>query len=285
LTIQQRPEQNETSLALVPRDHPVIPPSNLEAEASGLLDRLLGVLQENSRSDNLVIVSKNSTDMTCSDALIVTATINSLATLCRHRPSIANKIISTTLTFNPLSLAASPMTPKNKVMIRSMSRTTMSFLTNLIKKYAGSLRAQNHPLTIARQPNHPMLARIQQYIERVRHSIIEAFDETSRKRPAPSEPTDGLSDSKRQRIGAEVSSPTTTNGLPSYPPLPSGPLSYKQLFTLTQDPGASNFDVKALPVDLVQKIVPALLSSIDRTRLDHALNVRSNSWCIFMTID
>lgn len=48
----QRLEQNETSLALVPRDHPIIPPSNLEAEASGLLDRLLGVLQENSRSDN-----------------------------------------------------------------------------------------------------------------------------------------------------------------------------------------------------------------------------------------
>jgi len=33
----------------VPRDHPVIPPSNLEAEASGLLDRLMGVLQDNSR--------------------------------------------------------------------------------------------------------------------------------------------------------------------------------------------------------------------------------------------
>lgn len=41
----QRPEHNETSLALVPRDHPVIPPSNLEAEASGLLDRLLDALQ------------------------------------------------------------------------------------------------------------------------------------------------------------------------------------------------------------------------------------------------
>lgn len=40
----QRPEHNETSLALVPRDHPVIPPSNLEAEASGLLDRLLDAL-------------------------------------------------------------------------------------------------------------------------------------------------------------------------------------------------------------------------------------------------
>lgn len=51
LTDQQRPEQNEISLALVPRDHPLIPPQNLEAETSGLLDRLLGILQEESRSE------------------------------------------------------------------------------------------------------------------------------------------------------------------------------------------------------------------------------------------
>jgi len=49
LIYPQRPEQNEISLALVPRNHPVIPPSNLEAEASGLLDRLLFVIQDNSR--------------------------------------------------------------------------------------------------------------------------------------------------------------------------------------------------------------------------------------------
>ena len=46
---KQRPEQNEVSLALVPRDHPLIPPPNLEAEASGLLDRLLNVFYEGSR--------------------------------------------------------------------------------------------------------------------------------------------------------------------------------------------------------------------------------------------
>lgn len=45
----QRPEQNEVSLALVPSDHPLIPPSNLEAETHGLLDRLLGIIQDNTR--------------------------------------------------------------------------------------------------------------------------------------------------------------------------------------------------------------------------------------------
>ena len=48
----QRPEQNEISLAIVPRDHPMIPPSKLEPEASGLLDRLLNVFQEDHRYVN-----------------------------------------------------------------------------------------------------------------------------------------------------------------------------------------------------------------------------------------
>lgn len=45
----QRPEQNEISLALVPRDHPLIPPPKLEPEASGLLDRLLNIFHEKDR--------------------------------------------------------------------------------------------------------------------------------------------------------------------------------------------------------------------------------------------
>jgi hypothetical protein len=49
LTTKQRPDQNEISLALVPPEHTVIPPAKLEAEAHGLLDRALGVLQENHR--------------------------------------------------------------------------------------------------------------------------------------------------------------------------------------------------------------------------------------------
>ena len=50
LTNCQRPETNEISLALVPLDHPILKPANLQAEAHGLLDRALGILQENHRS-------------------------------------------------------------------------------------------------------------------------------------------------------------------------------------------------------------------------------------------
>jgi symplekin len=45
----QRGDPLEVSLSMVPPNHPLIPPRNLEAEASGLLDRLLSVFQENIR--------------------------------------------------------------------------------------------------------------------------------------------------------------------------------------------------------------------------------------------
>ena len=44
---KQKPDSNETSIALVPRNHPLLALPNLEAEASGLLDRLLSVFQDN----------------------------------------------------------------------------------------------------------------------------------------------------------------------------------------------------------------------------------------------
>lgn len=39
----------EVSLGMVPADHPFLDPRQLEAEATGLLDRMLSVLQDNSR--------------------------------------------------------------------------------------------------------------------------------------------------------------------------------------------------------------------------------------------
>lgn len=42
----------EVSLGMLPPDHPFLDPRQLEAEATGLLDRMLGVLQDNIRYDN-----------------------------------------------------------------------------------------------------------------------------------------------------------------------------------------------------------------------------------------
>ncbi|MCJ1229181.1 hypothetical protein MMC12_005846 [Toensbergia leucococca] len=233
----RRPEQNEVSLALVARDHPLIPPPFLEAEASGLLDRLLNVFHEDK-----------------SDAMLVNATLNCLGMAIATRQSIANKIISAILSFNPMKQANSPMTPKTRVQIKSMERTTRSFLTNVLR----------------RNENGPFSIRIKQHIDRLAQAHLNVFDEGSRKRPAPSEPTDGLENAKRTRYGADVSNRS------NFPPLPPGPTSIAQLFTLTEDEGLSSFDVTQLPIDLVVKITLPVLYRIDETLLDNAINgVRS----------
>lgn len=70
-----------------------------------------------------------------SDALSVTAVLNSLGVLIYRRPIAANKILNSVLSFNPLKLANSPMTPKNRVNMRSIERTTRALLVNLLKRY------------------------------------------------------------------------------------------------------------------------------------------------------
>lgn len=250
----RRPEY-EISLALVPRDHPIIPPANLEAEASGLLDRLMGVLQDNT-----------------TDPLIVTATLNALATLVQKRASVSSKILATVLQFNPLRLAGRPMSGRDKIAIRSMTRTTMSFLLNCLK----------------RNPNSTFALRLQQQVERLKHHLTEALSIQHLKRPAPDEPVDGLDDAKRQRLDNAI-----TNGAtqlqrapppqqqlqpPSYAPLPAGPVSIAQLWTLTADARANTFHAERLPAQAVTQLVPAIFQSLSQERLNDAINVVRTRW-------
>jgi hypothetical protein len=130
----QRPDGGDISLALVSRDHPVIPYASLEAEGHGLLDRLLDIIHGDHRSDDPT--NGMSALLTgYSDGLVVTATLNSLGILMQRRPIAANKILNSVLNFNALKLANSPMTPKNKVILKSIERTTRALLVNIMKKY------------------------------------------------------------------------------------------------------------------------------------------------------
>lgn len=99
---------------------------------------------------------------------------------------------------------------------------------------------------------------------------LEFFDEGSRKRGLPSEPTDGLDNAKRMRLGADLPDRAAP------PPLPPGPISHAQLFTLTSDRGLSSFDVTQLPLDLIVRITLPVLHHIDQEALDLAVSaVRS----------
>ncbi|KAI1379557.1 hypothetical protein F4677DRAFT_409675 [Hypoxylon crocopeplum] len=222
----------DISLIMIPPNHPILDPAKLEAEASGLLDRMLGVLQENS-----------------SDALIIDATLNTLSILVRNRPATSNRILNTVLNFNPLKLANSPLTPKTKVLVKSMEKTTRMLLMHLSR----------------RNPQNPQIGRIQQYVDKLMRSPAEIFDEGSRKRALP-EQADGL-DAKRQRTG-------TVSPLPQVEitPLKPGPHTLAEVFTFTNNEGLKGFNAgDNVPAPLAARISVTTISRIDPQLLDRAI--------------
>ena len=127
-----------------------------------------------------------------------------------------------------------------------------------------------HHSNTFRNENGPWTARIRQHVDRVAQMCFELFNEGfGRKRVTPAEPSDGLDDTKRQRLGAEL--PAQAQASPPAPPLPEGPVSAAQLFTLSNDPGLTSFDVTQLPFDLMVKIFVPLLQHIPQQNFDAAI--------------
>lgn len=120
---------------------------------------------------------------------------------------------------------------------------------------------------LSRNPNHPLAGKMQQHIDRLMQSRLDMTDDASRKRGLPAEPTDGLDNAKRARLDAQMPP------LLKVPPLPPGPASYQQLFSITDDAGLSNFDVRQLPVDLLVKILVPVLSRVDQSVMTQAVDV------------
>ncbi|KAI1141921.1 hypothetical protein F5Y05DRAFT_369141 [Hypoxylon sp. FL0543] len=228
----RRGDPLDISLLMIPPNHSILDAPKLEAEASGLLDRMLGVLQDNS-----------------SDALIVDATLNTLSILVRNRPATSNRILNTVLNFNPLKLANSPLNPKTKVLVKSMEKTTRMLLMHLSR----------------RNPQNPLVGRMQQYIERLMRSRAEIFDEGSRKR-APPEQADGA-DPKRQRTGTMSSHLQV-----EITPLKPGPHSLADIFTFINNEGLRHFNVgDNVPAALAAKISVTTMARIDPQLLDRAI--------------
>lgn len=161
------------------------------------------------------------------------------------------------------------MSPKAKVQIKAMERTTRALLMNIYRRYhiLASLRKAGDANEKRRNENSPMAGRIKVYVDRLIQARMDIFDEGStRKRGLPSEPIDGLDGAKRRRLGA---------GLPeraSYAPLPPGPNSLKDLYTLTKDPAFTNFDVTPIPLDLMTRIVVPVLQRVDQQAFDQAIH-------------
>lgn len=204
-----------------------------------------------------------------SDAILVDATLNSLSTLIRSRPQTSIKILNIILNFNPLKQANSPMTPKLRVMVKSMEKTTRSLLLHVLKRYAASIPFSGKVLTVFSDQQHPLAGKMHQYIERLMRSRADIFDESSRKR-GPPEPTDGLDAAKRQKLGAPA--PILAPKI-QVPPLTPGPHTIAELFTITTDEALRAFDVSQLSDDLVLKIGIMILQKLDANTLNQAIEV------------
>ncbi|KXH60951.1 mRNA cleavage and polyadenylation specificity factor complex subunit [Colletotrichum salicis] len=213
----RRGDSLDISLDKIPPNHQTLDARTLDAEGAGLLDRILSVLQENS-----------------SDVLLVDATLNCLSILIRTRPGTANRILNAVLNFNPMKLANSPMTPRTRVMVKSMEKTTRMLLIHLAK----------------RDPHNPMAQRIQQHVERMMRMRHEIFDESGRKRALEAQQQHEVIEAKRQRMAPQIA---TTPQI-QITPLPPGPHSLGDVFTLTGSEGLKAFDVGTLPTALAAKI-------------------------------
>lgn len=227
-------DPEEVSLTVISPNNAVLDPKNLEAEASGLLDRVLSVFQDN----------------TC-DAVPVNATLNSLSTLIRARPQLSNKILNVILNFNPLKEATSNMTPRTRVAIKSMEKTTRQLLIHIIK----------------RDQRHPLIGRIHQYLDRIIKAKSEIFDDATRKRSPPG-PTDVAESTKRSKPVAPTKPPARVLQVP---PLKPGAHSVADLYTITTDASLKVFDVAILPEDLVVNIGITILQRIDTELLNQAV--------------
>ncbi|CAK7273024.1 hypothetical protein SEPCBS57363_005444 [Sporothrix epigloea] len=236
----------DISLSLVPPGHPLLEPRHLEAEATGVLDRMLSVLQENS-----------------SDALIVDATLNTLSILMRTRPTTVNRALNAILNFNPLQLASNssetPLSSRTRVIVRSMEKTTRMLLTHLMK----------------RDPGNSLNPRIQQYIERLMRSRAELLDITGSKRVLADQQAAATGgDAKRQRLtGGAVVPPVRQEPQPlqAIPPLKPGPKSLADIFALTTNPELRNFHASQVPLELAAKISVSTLARVDVQLLNHAI--------------
>ncbi|KAL2891669.1 mRNA cleavage and polyadenylation specificity factor complex subunit pta1 [Ceratocystis lukuohia] len=242
----KRNDSMDVSLDRITANHALLDPRMMEAEAHGLLDRIMGTLQDS----KINVVS--------GEGLLIDATLNCLAILVRGRQNIGNRILNIVLNFDPYQNATGTLSAKEAVMMKSLVKTIRIFLIGFMK----------------RDPQNPFSQRIHQRLEWLTARGSNATEDAGRKRPL--EPLQQPhSDPKRQR---------TAQPPPSFPPPPPqqpeedyetaplgpGPHTLGDVFTLTKAASdtVKNFDVHTLPPPLVSRIVISALASIS----PHVLN-------------
>jgi symplekin len=160
------------------------------------------------------------------------------------------------------------MTPKSKVLVKSMEKTTRMVLLHLAKRYDDLyyyVLTVWHILTKTRDPHNPLAPRMQQHIERLMRARSEILDDTNRKRAL--DQATGAADVKRQRVD-EPTAPRL-----DIKPLSAGPHSLGAVFTITNNLGLQGFDATQVPASLAARICVTSLATINQDAFDQAIQV------------
>ncbi|KAG0130974.1 hypothetical protein HOY82DRAFT_353650 [Tuber indicum] len=241
-------DRSEISLSMVPTNHPILSLPALDAEAQGLLDRLLSVLHEDPSSD----------------ATLIVATLNNLAQLVKTRNPIAAKIVGAVLSFNPLAIVSRSNTIQNRLMMQCMEKTVRVLLLNIVRA----------------NPQGPFTGKVSQHLTRLSRMKADLLEELSRKRAAPTPDNDAVKRLKTdQQQQHAVVTPT-----PTPPPvllqqqIIGGPMSYAQLYSLSTDVAMTSFDGQQLPLELILEIINRSMYNVQQHNLDAAISAVRNRY-------
>ncbi|KAG8748374.1 hypothetical protein FRC10_005921 [Ceratobasidium sp. 414] len=206
----------DPNLSLCPSDHPFISAAALENEGGELVKKCIMTLYTASNMD------------------ILSALINTLATLFKQRPTLANLIIQAVLTWTPAAMGSqSPMS------VRSVEKSVKILLHHIYRSPQGA----------------PYARQIADAIQAQTARMEQAAQEARRKRTLETEVAESA---KRTKLETPVS--PTPPGVSVDAPTPA--------------PAFANFDFSTLPLPLVVDILIANLQALSDERLTVAISGR-----------
>lgn len=229
---------SDFSLSSVPSNHALIH-SSLEAEAQGLLDRLLGVFVD-------AVISAKS----------ITATTYAISALMKLRPATISKCLRAVLSFNISQKTINPAFEKETEMeFKVVEKALKIFLQHVLKS---NMAVKYNPQI------QGFLSTLGKSQERHQERNQERHPE---KRQAKSQI---IKQEAPKRIKVEV------NPMPPNPStvVPPGPYSYASLYSLL-DAGnpLREFNTKSLPLDLALNITLAGIASSNPDLMKNSINI------------
>ncbi|CAE7219618.1 unnamed protein product [Rhizoctonia solani] len=207
----------DPNLSMCPSDHPFISGQALETEGQELLKKAVMILYTSSNMD------------------ILSALINTLATLFKMRPALAGVIIQAVLTWTP-QVAMSAQSPMS---IRSVEKSIKILLHNIYKSPQGA----------------PYTRQIADAIQAQTARMETAAQEARRKRALEAEANEAA---KRTKLEAPPVATPPSAPTPVEPPIST----------------FANFDFSTLPLPLVVDILIANLTVLSDERLASAIAAR-----------